>query len=123
MGHSLIETQSRYSHIIEDARLSPLEPMADAIYEERAELAESDAQQRDVRQGTRALPVVDPGYEDPHPTKRLAARLAGKLHRAKPLSEQSTGGLADPLGLRGPRLFPRREPCHFHHRQDHQRRP
>ena len=33
----------RYSHIIEDARLSPLKPMADAIYEARAELAESGA--------------------------------------------------------------------------------
>jgi hypothetical protein len=43
MGHSLIETQSRYSHIIEDARLSPLKPMVDAIYEARAELAEAGA--------------------------------------------------------------------------------
>jgi hypothetical protein len=43
MGHSLIETQSRYSHILEDARLSPLKPMDDAIYEARAELAETGA--------------------------------------------------------------------------------
>jgi len=43
MGHSLIETQSRYSHIIEDARLSPMKPMADAIYEARAELADAGA--------------------------------------------------------------------------------
>ena len=43
MGHSLIETQSRYSHIIEDARLSPGKPMAEAIYEARVELAESGA--------------------------------------------------------------------------------
>jgi integrase len=43
MGHSLIETQSRYSHIIEDARLSPMKPMADPIYEARAELAEAGA--------------------------------------------------------------------------------
>ena len=43
MGHSLIETQSRYSHIIDDARLSPMKPMADAIYEARAELAEAAA--------------------------------------------------------------------------------
>lgn len=33
-----IETQSRYSHIIEDARLSPKKPTADAPYEARAEL-------------------------------------------------------------------------------------
>jgi integrase len=43
MGHSLIETQSRYSHIIEDARLSPRKPMVEAIYEARAELAEAGA--------------------------------------------------------------------------------
>lgn len=43
MGHSLIETQSRYSHIIADARLSPLKPMADAIYEARAELSDAGA--------------------------------------------------------------------------------
>ena len=43
MGHSLVETQSRYSHIIEDARLSPIKPMADAILEARAELADAGA--------------------------------------------------------------------------------
>lgn len=43
MGHSLIETQSRYSHIIEDSRLSPRKPKTDAIYEARAELAEAGA--------------------------------------------------------------------------------
>jgi hypothetical protein len=42
-GHSLIETQSRYTHIIEDARLSPMKPMADAIYEARTELADLGA--------------------------------------------------------------------------------
>lgn len=43
MGHSLTETQSRYSHIIHDARLSPMKPMTGAISEARAELAESGA--------------------------------------------------------------------------------
>lgn len=33
------ETQTRYTHIIDDARLSPMKSMADAIYEARAELA------------------------------------------------------------------------------------
>jgi integrase len=41
MGHSLIETQSRYSHIIEDARLSPMKPMVEAIFEARVELADA----------------------------------------------------------------------------------
>ena len=35
--------QSRYSHIIEDAGLSPLKPMVDAINEAHAELADAGA--------------------------------------------------------------------------------
>jgi hypothetical protein len=34
---------SRYSHTIADARLSPMKPMADAIFKARAELAETGA--------------------------------------------------------------------------------
>jgi hypothetical protein len=43
MGHSLIETQTRYSHIVHDARLSPSKAMVEASYEARAELAEAGA--------------------------------------------------------------------------------
>jgi hypothetical protein len=47
LGHDsaagLLETQTRYSHIIADARLSPMKPMADAIYEARTELADLGA--------------------------------------------------------------------------------
>ena len=37
MGHSLIETQRRYTHVIEDAKLAVAKPMAEAIEEARVQ--------------------------------------------------------------------------------------